>query len=196
MNSASFRLMAAVAVMAGASILYGADEPKIAPKELLGLGVKQPSGIKFTAVGKPGFMRISGEGDKVSGSYDQKAGKGQFLFSLDSLITGIDLRDEHMKKKYLETEKFPEAEFDLHSMSPALGEKGSGEFSGKLTLHGVSQAVSGDYDGACEGQTTCEVTAEFSIKLSDFKIDIPSYAGITVAEKVDVIVTLKLKGGK
>src|SRR4051812_12504401 len=40
-------------------------------------------------------------GDSVSAS--------NVALKLDSLKTGIDLRDEHMKKKYFETDKYPEA---------------------------------------------------------------------------------------
>ena len=105
---------------------------------------------------------------------------------------GIGLRDRHMKNKYLEIEKFPEAKFTPTQVpwtDPSVAATQSlkaAPFIGKLTLHGVEHSVQGTMNSTAgaNGKVDCEF--DFQIKLTDYKIDIPSFAEITVAETVDV----------
>lgn len=75
----------------------------------------QKSSAGFTAVGKPGFLRINGEGGKVGGELildgTKEIVKTEIKVNVTQLNSGIDLRDQHMKEKYLETTKFPEVIF-------------------------------------------------------------------------------------
>lgn len=151
------------------------------------------SELEFTAVGKPGFLRINGKEGKLSGSVVVSATRklsATLESALDDFKTGIDLRDEHMKKKHLETEKYPKAVLTLDSLpiDPSLEQ--DVPFDGKLLFHGVERPVSGKAKlTPKDGGKTVEVEAEFSIKLSDFKVDIPHYLGVTVAEDVEVRVS-------
>jgi len=158
--------------------------------------------VEFTAIGKPKAIKIQGKGESPKGSLYMLGGKtkGFIVFNLNTLDTDLERRDEHMKKKYLETDKFPLAklenpEFMLASNDPVRG-LASGEvgkdftyekvpFSGQLTLHGVTRNVMGTADLKRKG-SEMNVAAEFSVKMTDFNIEIPSFAGITVADHVDL----------
>ncbi len=138
--------------------------------------------VSFLAKGNPGFMKIEGKGPEgMRGVLDGQRGK--FIFPLKNLETGIDLRDEHMKEKYLEVEKFPDAVLELLNAENLTGpgSDSSGSFRGRLTLHGVTKEVSGEYEFS-----GTKLIASFSIKLSDFGIDVPSWMGVTVADIVDL----------
>src|ERR1700743_1526023 len=72
--------------------------------------VFSPTGtVTFLAVGKPSAIKINGTGEAAKGSLtlaaDNKA-SGVLTFNLKSLNTGIDLRDKHMKEKYLQVDQF------------------------------------------------------------------------------------------
>ena len=73
--------------------------------------------VKFTAVGKPGFLKIRGESKgqfpKGSIKIEKDSVTGEFDFDLKNLDTGIELRNTHMKDKYLEVAKFPSAKLVL-----------------------------------------------------------------------------------
>lgn len=97
---------------------------------------------------------------------------------LASLKTGIKLRDDHMKKKYLEIEKHPEA--ILH-----MGEGKSGQGQGELEIRGIKRPIKGIYK-VKEGF----VEAEFPIRLSDYKISGIRYMGVGV--KDEALVKVKL----
>jgi polyisoprenoid-binding protein YceI len=152
----------------------------------------QDSTVRFLATGKPGFLKIDGEGAHVEGQARIAAGKvtGTFLVALDELHTGIDLRDEHMKAKYLETGKFPKAQLVLDPTPVDLAAgKQERPFTGKLTLKGVEKPVQGTLtlepsDSSVKGDAT------FEIKLSDYPIGVPSHLGVSVAETVKIEVAI------
>jgi polyisoprenoid-binding protein YceI len=56
-----------------------------------------------------------------------------------------------------------------------------------LKLHGVEKPVSGTFDLSGSGASP-KLAAKFAIKLSDFGIGIPSFAGVTMADEVAVTV--------
>jgi polyisoprenoid-binding protein YceI len=151
--------------------------------------------VKFTAVGKPGFLKIRGESKSQfpigSLKFDKDSAAGEFEFDLQGLETGIDLRNEHMKDKYLEVAKFPKSKltFKLPGIKESdLSSDLKRNFVGILNLHGVTKEVSGEvlYSAATKSAVT-----KFTIKVSDFGIDIPKYMGITVSETVDLDVSVK-----
>lgn len=156
----------------------------------------EASKVSFTAVGKPGFLRINGEGAKVDGTADKAATgglEGVFEVKIDEFVTGIDLRDEHMKKTYLETAKFPTARLKWAVAGPSV--KGEVPFKGTLTLHGVEKAIEGTATVSPDAAAKkALVDAAFTVKLSDFAIQIPKYLGVTVAEDVSVKALLTVLG--
>lgn len=74
--------------------------------------------MPFVAKGRPALIAIKGTGDGATGSLNEMNGTitGEIQFQLKSLKTGIDLRDSHLKDKYLEVEKFPIATSDEETL--------------------------------------------------------------------------------
>lgn len=151
--------------------------------------------VKFEAVGKPKLMKINGHGKGVVGSLAQEKGKlsGELSFELATLGTDIDMRDHHMKDKYLQVSQFPTAKLsDIEIALPdgwlesAKEAKGLA-FTAQMELHGVKKPVKGTVNLQAEGDKV-NLKAEFPLKLSAHSIDIPSFAGVTVAEDITVTV--------
>jgi polyisoprenoid-binding protein YceI len=156
------------------------------------------SEVSFLAVGSPGFLKIRGKlaAKQVSGQLESKAGtvSGTILVKLEGFDTGISLRNQHMKENYLHTAKFPEAKLILDPIAVGTGTDGvvnwSGDFSGKLSVHGVERPVKGTaklnhQDAKWSGEF------QFGFELSDHAIDIPSYLGVTVSKSVKVEASFK-----
>ncbi len=151
-------------------------------------------GVEFQAVGRPSMLKIVGKGPTPVGAFTAEGEKvsGGFTVDLEKLETGISLRDRHMKEKYLEVGKFPKAELKLTSLKLPKALDGSNvaykeiPFEGSFKVHGVEKPVKGTADVTVDGGKLSGV-ATFAIKLSDFKIDIPKFAGITMAEDVKVV---------
>jgi polyisoprenoid-binding protein YceI len=151
--------------------------------------------VNFLAVGKPSALKIHGKatGPEAKLELSDTRLTGAAEFDMNSLTTGIDLRDRHMKEKYLQVKEHPKARLTLTDapVDPAfaatLSNSSERPFKAKLQLHGQEREVEGTYT-AKDGL----VQAKFQIKLTDYGIEIPSYLGITVAESVDVNVGLPI----
>lgn len=152
--------------------------------------------VEFLAVGRPSMLKIHGTaaGPAANLADDGKQLTGTIDFDLDKLDTGIAMRTEHMKEKYLQTKQYPKATLTLSDVpvdaafEKNLSSGGEKSFKGKLALHGKEHEVAGSY--------TAEaglVKAKFPLTLSDYSIDVPKYLGVTVADTVDVNVELQLK---
>lgn len=150
--------------------------------------------VEALAIGKPSFIKIRGKGEPAKGELkvDGKKATGNFEFQVATLDTGIDLRNEHMREKYLHVKEHPTAKLEIKNLelkeefSAAKPKIGESPFTGDLTLHGVTKPVTGTFTVGDKR----DVTAAFKIKLSDFNIDIPKYLGVTVADEVNVDVKI------
>jgi polyisoprenoid-binding protein YceI len=152
---------------------------------------------EFVATGRPSMLRIHGQSKGPEGSVvlDGNTITATLSLNLSDLSTGIDLRDNHMKEKYLEVKSYPTAILTLKPLVlPKFEGDGSKEvpFTGDLNLHGNTKPVSGIavISSKNNGYT---IAARYPIHLSDFKIEIPSYMGIKVADDVNVTVQLKVQ---
>jgi polyisoprenoid-binding protein YceI len=116
--------------------------------------------------------------------------EGTFAVDLRTLDTGIGLRNEHLRKNYLEVDKgtgYDQAvlsEIELKGLNPDAPE-GKGSFSGSLTLHGMKKAVAGPVDVRRAG-ASLRMKASFPVSLSDYGIPEPRYLGIGVRNTVQV----------
>lgn len=158
--------------------------------------VKDTSEVTFLAVGRPSAIKIRGEKGKPEGhlnfSPDGKS-DGEFKLDLDQFVTGISMRDHHMKEKYLETQKdgnrfaiIKIMKIDFPADFWSSKKMGEYPFSGKLTLHGMTKEITGKVKIDERKPDSFRGNSNFSIKLTDYGIQIPSFSGITVAESVEI----------
>jgi polyisoprenoid-binding protein YceI len=157
--------------------------------------VEAGSSVGFLAVGKPGFLKIKGEGGSVKGNaeVDGTAFKGTFNAMLPAIKTGIDLRDEHMHGKYLETGKFPEAVLTLSEVKFENGSAGKCSFKGQLTVKGVTKDAAGECNIEGLAGDTVTVKASTEINIEDYPIGVPSHLGIKVADKITISTEFQAK---
>ncbi|MDI1321111.1 MAG: YceI family protein [Algoriphagus sp.] len=118
-----------------------------------------------------------------------------FFIDLNTLKTGISLRDSHMRENYFETDQYPFAEFTGKiAQAPKLvvGERTSVKALGAFKMHGVERQieVTGFLTKLQNGKI--ELSADFTIKLSDYKISIPSLIFYELAEEQKVTIKATL----
>jgi len=152
--------------------------------------VKESGEVNFIAVGKPAMIKIKGHAPApiIKAKIENNKMYVEANLELNNLETGISLRDEHMKEKYLEIKEYPSAFLKIESLDLPAGFEAkpvamkNQNFEGILKLHGKEQKITGTYSLS----ENMEIAANFSIKLTDYGIEIPSYLGINVAETVSV----------
>lgn len=159
----------------------------------------QESQVEFVAIGKPSLLKINGKGGKMTGlvEIDNSLISGNFIVPLSEITTGVDLRDEHMKNKYLQTDKYPNAELKISELKLEKSPINSTfvykdlPFKGKLKIHDTESDVEGLFDIESTEKKIL-VKAKTKTNITSHKIDIPSYIGIKVADEVEINVDLKI----
>ena len=102
--------------------------------------------------------------------------------------------EEHFNENYMETEKYPNADFkgrvmDFGNVDLTKDGKINVVITGDLTIHGVTNKVT--HKGVLERKgANITANAKFPIRVADYKIDIPRMVIKNVAEVVDVTVDL------
>jgi polyisoprenoid-binding protein YceI len=141
-----------------------------------------------TAIG----LKFQGKGEGPQGEVSLDSGVvGTFKFKMETLDTGINLRNQHMKEKYLEIAKYPDSELKIEDVVGFKKENPDGkyEFKGVLTVHGVAKPVTGQVTVKKVAETL-QIKAEFDTKISYFSIPLPAYAGVALKDDVKVSVQL------
>lgn len=120
--------------------------------------------------------------------------QGTFQVDLRTLKTGIDMRDEHMRERHLNTDKFPFAYFLILSVEGLPSElKGDSLYklsgTGEFYIRGVKRQIPISVNvkrGATGGGDPIRVQATFTLKLDDFDIPRPKALFLKLAGTIDV----------
>lgn len=157
--------------------------------------------------------KIVGKTSSIAGAIDidvhdlASASKAHFEVDLNTLDTGIGLRNQHMRENHLETEKFPTATFtlarfvssDKKGIGP--GETANVVAEGEFKIHGVGKtyqipvklyyAVSDKATQTRLGGSMgalLNASAEFTVKLADHEIKRPELLFMKLApeQKIEV----------
>jgi polyisoprenoid-binding protein YceI len=151
--------------------------------------------VVFVATG-PGGLRIVGKSGEL-----QVADSGAALkitAPLGNLKTGIDLRDRHLRDKYLHVRQHPNAVLEVQRGAlkhPTGGGSVASEADGTLTLHGKAKSIRFKYSARHEGGRI-KVEGGFRIDIRDFGIEVPSYLGLKVKPEVDANAQFYVTEGK
>ena len=149
----------------------------------------------FTATG-PGGLRILGKTGEL-----QVADSGSTLkvtVPAASLRTGIDLRDRHLREKYLQAAQYPNIQLEAQRSAlkqPPAGGSVTAEADGTLSMHGKSKTVRFKYTAQHEGGRI-KVEGALRIDIRDFGIEVPSYLGLKVKPEVDAGARFYVTEGK
>jgi polyisoprenoid-binding protein YceI len=136
--------------------------------------------VQFIATG-PGGLKITGTTHQVTVKDD--GSNLVVIVPLSDLDTGIALRNKHMKEKYLETDKYPNAE--LVVAKSAVKADGAGTAQGTMKIHGKSKEVSVSYNAKKNGASIA-IDGTTQLNMKEFGIEVPNYLGVTVKPEVDV----------
>ena len=161
-----------LAVLAALPLLAAATQ--VTGESTAGFRGRGPGG--FSLEGTTHQLRVEDDGTTL-----------KVVVPLSGLQTGIALRDRHMREKYLEVEKYPDAVLALPWSAVKLPEDGrslEATSPGTMTLHGQSHEVQARYKIARSG-TSYRVSGNVALDIRNYGIDIPSYFGVTVQPDIE-----------
>lgn len=156
--------------------------------------VKAPSFISLAPV----VGDFEGKTERIDGyvfwTGDDMSKDSELYFEVDlnALDTGIGLRNRHMRENYLETAKYPFAQFTAKVDQIEKGDENRllVTASGKMKIHGVEQPLTIEAT-VTTGEDGYHVQTEFMLKLSDFKID--RGAVFKIGDDITVVLDYYLK---
>lgn len=127
------------------------------------------------------------------------ATRGRIVMRVDTLRTGIELRDEHLHgSEWLDARRHPEAVFEITGVSGATtlasGREVTMQVRGRFTLKGQTKDVTAEARVRWDG-SNLRGRARFSIRLSDYNITINEAVRLKVSNEVQVTVDLRVGEG-
>jgi len=125
--------------------------------------------------------------------------ESQLYFEVDlrTVDTGIGLRNRHMRENYLETDQYPMAAYTgkISKSEKIADNKFKVQVSGEMSIHGVS--ISQEIEGTIEiSDLGLSIIANFIVKLSAHKIDIPSLMFMKIDENMKLQLDFSLEEAK
>ena len=118
-----------------------------------------------------------------------------FEVDLNTVDTGIGLRNRHMRENYLHTDKYPKTHFagKLIKAEKTSENEYNVEAEGKFYVHGVEKNKKITAKLKKINEDTYKVSAKFEVALSDYNIEVPSIMFYKIDENMDLIVEFHLK---
>lgn len=141
------------------------------------------------------LLEFTGKSNHLTGMIDFDENLVDFYVDLTTLDTGINLRNNHMRDSYLETDDFPFAEFTGSLVTPYDFEKGGKQevmVAGTFKIHGVEQEV--EIDGSLENTDKgMNLQASWTVLLEDHDIRRPRVVFYELAQEQEVSISITLK---
>jgi polyisoprenoid-binding protein YceI len=164
--------------------------------------------VLFQSTAKLEF--IQGATSAISGSivfnpsHTADSINGKLQVDLRTLKTGIEMRDEHMRTRHLETDKFPFAYFELTAVKGLREQMVAGvactcSAEGYFYIHGVKHKITPTVeivDNSTGVLKSVQVRARFSLNLDEWKIPRPKALFLKLAETINVDVRFAAHVGK
>lgn len=146
--------------------------------------------IKFDATVGSSVDEVKATSNTVSCIFDKTTGDIAVQAMVKSFKFKSPLMEEHFNENYMESDKLPKATFKGKVLD-FTGKSGTYDVEGDLTIHGVTQKVKTKMTVTV---TSSKVTLSggFTVKLKDYKIDVPALAKKTLAETAKLVINLEL----
>lgn len=148
--------------------------------------------ISFNATSPKSPEKIEAVNNEVSSILNSKTGDFVFQLPVKSFKFERELMQQHFNENYMESDKFPKAEFkgkisDLSKFDFTKDGSYNVVVAGKLVIHGVTNDVSVPGTVIIKGKEVT-VKAKFSVTMADYKITVPSVVADKVAK--DAVITI------
>jgi hypothetical protein len=153
--------------------------------------------IDFNATAPSSPEKIEAVNKTVTCVLDAASGAIQFAVLIKGFTFERALMQEHFNENYLESDKFPKAEFKgTITNNGSVNYTKDGEYTvtvkGKLTLHGETRDVESPGKITVKGGKI-SASASFSAVLGDYKVDVPALVSDKVSKTAKITVACSLE---
>jgi len=147
---------------------------------------------KVTFFSSTSMENIEAVNNEMACAVDSKTGDLAFQVPIKSFKFEKALMQEHFNENYMESDKFPKAQFkgaiaNLGAVNFAKDGQYSVTASGKMTIHGVTRDVSAPGTITVKGNEIV-AASKFTVRSADYGIRIPSVVAGKIAQNIEVTV--------
>ncbi|MFM7234038.1 MAG: YceI family protein [Flavobacteriales bacterium] len=144
--------------------------------------------IRFFSNAK--LEKIEATNNKASIVYDAASGAIEIATIVKGFVFENAFMGEHFNETYIESDKFPKANFkgkleNPSSVNVTIAGTYKAKVVGDLTMHGVTKPVSTEATFVVGGGKI-DTDAKFSIKASDFGINIPGDKADNISNVIEI----------
>ena len=148
--------------------------------------------VKFDCTPANPVEEIEAVNNEATSFLNKATGDLVFAVLIKSFRFEKALMEEHFNENYMESGKFPKADFkgkisNLSDVNFAKDGDYSVKVSGNMTLHGITQPVTSDGTISIKGGKI-SAKSKFTLKLADYKIDRPSVVADKISEKATITI--------
>ena len=153
--------------------------------------------IHFDATVPASPEKIEGVNKSVTSVLDTKTGNFQFSLLMKGFLFERALMEEHFNENYVESSKYPKAEFKgVISNNASVNYTKDGTYDvkvkGKLTMHGETKDLETDGKIIIKAGKINTI-ASFYIPFNDYKITVPTLVSDKVAKTASITVDCSLE---
>lgn len=163
---------------------------------------RSQAGYTFDEV-LPGQRKsTSGRGEDVTGSLtvtDGKITEGQIIVNVEDISSDIEKRDINVRRHILETDKYPEASFEVTKPVDISGLPDNGlvdtiKLTGDLTLHGTTHSVTAELKVLRTGKHVI-VEGKLPVVRADYGLNSPEFVASQIAKEgtIDLLLVFAQK---
>ncbi len=148
--------------------------------------------VSFFATGSPGFLSIEGVTSTMTLADD--GARLTFTVPMETVSSGIALRDEHMNKNYVQIDQYPNVVLDFAKAEvtwPTDGKAVEGTVNANVTFHGVTRPTVITYT-ITPTKSGFKVKGKFDYDVSQHGITIEPYMGVSFDHKMYATVVVDL----
>jgi polyisoprenoid-binding protein YceI len=147
---------------------------------------------KVTFFSATALENIEAVNNETACALDSKSGDVAFQVPVKSFKFEKALMQEHFNENYMESDKFPKADFkgkitNLNAVDFTKDGQYNVTAAGKMTMHGVTRDVSAPGTIAVKGGSIV-AASKFKVRPSDYGIKIPGVVAGKIANEIEVTV--------
>lgn len=153
----------------------------------------------FSKTGKISFYseaaleKIEAHNNSASTVIDVATGAVEWGVLIQGFKFEKALMQDHFNENYMESTKYPKAKFkgkidNISSLSFTKDGQYTANISGQLEMHGVTQTIN-TMATIIVKNGTVSATSKFSVKIADYKIEVPKLMEDNIAKSVDIDIT-------
>lgn len=155
--------------------------------------------IKFEAT-MPGIEEIAATNTTASCIFDKNTSDFVTLALVKAFRFKVPLMEEHFNENYIESDQFPKSTFkgkvlNFDNSKLVQGKASNFDIEGDLTLHGVTKKIKSKVNITPIGDKL-SITSNFSVKLEDYAIKVPSLVKGKIAESAKINLKFDLEEKK